>query len=85
MSNDETFDSSNGGVVINLPDGSVERRDSVSVSDIKSLARQAGVRKFHVKGSNGESLQSRSFPVTSGSITIEEYNEAKHGDNYFTV
>jgi len=77
MANGETFDSSNGGVVINLPDGSTERRDSVDVSDIKSLARNAGVRKFHVKGSSGQALQSGDFPVTSGSITIEEYNEAK--------
>ena len=85
----ETFDSENGssfsGVTIKLPDGTRRQFDSVDVTDVKRLAREAGVRKFHVKNSDGTTLQTRDFPITSGEITVEEYNEAKHGLNYWTV
>ena len=75
----ETFDSANGNstVKVKLPDGSVREFDSVDVAEIKRLAREAGVRKFHVQSESGQALQSGDFPVTSGTIVIAEYNEAK--------
>tara|TARA_Y100000310_G_scaffold83971_3_gene80642 strand:+ start:1215 stop:1481 length:267 start_codon:yes stop_codon:yes gene_type:complete len=69
--------SSDGGVTIELPDGTTESRGSVSGADIEELARNSGIRKFHVKNTSGGLIQKSSFPLTSGRIKIEEYNEAK--------
>ena len=73
-----TWDSGTDGVTVGLPDGSTETFDSVSSADIKELARNSGVRKFHVKKSDGTAVQPNDFPMTSGKIKIEEYNEAKY-------
>lgn len=68
---------SNGGVIVNLPNGTSKAFESATALDIKALAREAGVKKFHVKNEDGSAVEESAFPLTTGSVTIEEYNEAK--------
>jgi len=66
-----------GGVRIHLPDGNVvEQEGSITAQELSSLAKSNGLRKFVVK-KDGETLSPADFPVSSGELYIEEYNEAK--------
>jgi len=67
-----------GGMVkVRLPSGETVERNSVSAEDIKSLAREAGLKKFIVERADGSILGPSVFPVSDGEIIIREYNEAK--------
>lgn len=65
------------GVKIHLPNGETVERTSVTAEDIKSLARNAGLKKFTVENADGEILGPSEFPLETGEIKIKEYNEAK--------
>ena len=57
--------------------GETYRYDEVSPNDIKELARCHGIARFLVKNEDGRCLSPDDFPVRSGTVIIEEYNEAK--------
>jgi hypothetical protein len=72
-----TWGSDEGSVKVILPSGESFNRNSVSAADVKNWAEEAGVSKFDVKDSTGNLLGEDAFPVTSGTVKIEEYNEVK--------
>jgi hypothetical protein len=64
-------------VEIELPNGEVVRKTGeITAEAIKEVARNAGVKKFTVE-KDGELLTPEDFPITSGRVSIKEYNEAK--------
>ncbi len=74
------------GVTVVLPSGEHVSRTNVTAQDIKGLAQTAGVNKFDVKDGNGNLLTQSQFPIVSGVVHIEEYNEVKglpHEDVWF--
>jgi len=50
--------------------------DSVSLDDVKRIAREHGIKKFTVVR-DGEELTASDFPLSEGTITIKPYYEAK--------
>jgi len=65
-----------GEVEVYVNDRLVETKSEVTAQDVKNIASEHGIRKFTV--SNGDvELEPEDFPVTSGSVYINEYNEAK--------
>ena len=51
--------------------------DEISAADVKSALLSVGIRKFTLKDCDGVVLVVEDFPITSGTITAEEHNEAK--------
>ncbi len=76
VSDEDVWTTNGNGVVIRLPGGESIEREEVTSADVKEIAKDEGIKKFVVKR-NGDILQPTDFPVTSGEIKIEEYNEAK--------
>ena len=65
------------GVTVVFPDGNETKVAGPLTADaLKALVTARGIRKFTVS-IDGESADSAMFPVSSGTVTIEEYNEAK--------
>jgi len=62
--------------VIRYGDITKEFEGEIKVEDVKKFAREHGLKKFIVKDSEENILTPEDFPRT-GTIVIEEYNEAK--------
>jgi len=79
MANGELWTANGDGVEVVLPDGSSEYFVSeLTAIDIKRLARESGVKSYHVIDvNNGTAVGISTFPHTSGKFKIEEHNEAK--------
>lgn len=65
------------GVTLKCPGQSDEKYDEITASMLQDIAADAGISKFRVKDGEGRLINKASFPVTSGVVVIEEYNEAK--------
>ena len=73
----DVWESEQSRVKIVLPSGSALERSEVAAEDLKSIAREHGIKKFTVENSDGDTLTPSDFPVTEGTIYLKEYNEAK--------
>jgi 2'-5' RNA ligase len=67
------------GVTLRVPGQADEKYDEVTAVMLQDIAADAGISKFRVKDGEGRLINKSSFPVTSGTVVIEEYNEAKAG------
>ncbi len=65
-----------GEVKVYINDRLVTTKDEVTAQDVKEIAKEHGIRKFTVSDGDIE-LEQDDFPITSGSVYINEYNEAK--------
>ena len=63
-------------VTVKLPNGSTRNYASVDGAMIRDLAHNEHINKYTVK-IDGVTASVNDFPVTSGTIEIREYNEAK--------
>ncbi len=75
---DEVFEVEDGQVSkIILPGGeTVEIDGKITVSKLKEVAREYGIKKFIVENTDGQRLTAADFPL-QGTVYIKEYNAAK--------
>ena len=64
-------------VTIVVGEGTVTREAPVTVDDLKEVAKMSSIRKYTVQDGDGDELVANDFPVSSGTLKIIEYNEAK--------
>ena len=55
--------------------GAVEFTDQITVEDVKSVAREHGIKNMGVRGADGEKLEEGDFPVTEN-VVIFQVNKA---------
>lgn len=67
----------NGEVKIYVNNSLASTQPEVTAEDIKRIAREKQIRKFTVTDEQGNELEAEDFPITTGSVYIDEYNEAK--------
>ena len=72
-----TWGTNAGAVTVVLPSGASFTRPSVTVANVEGWAAEAGLAKYDVKDETGNLLGTEVFPVTFGTVRIEEYNEVK--------
>ena len=66
------------GVTITFPSGRVVEDHEVTVAKLKNWAKEEGLKKCVAK-LNGTPIKGSDYPITSGEIAVEAYNEAKQG------
>ncbi len=64
-------------VTVHVGGESVQVDEPLTVEKMKEIARNHGLSRFVAKDGDGDLLSADSFPVESGDIYLESYNEAK--------
>jgi len=72
-----TTDEVGNSVSIYVNDELIKCVESATPQIVKTVAAENQLRKFTVTGDDGRPLSTADFPVTTGSVHIDEYNEAK--------
>lgn len=73
---DSEAPSSTEGITVVIGGETEQVSAPLTADSLKEMANDAGIKKFSVSV-NGVTATSGNFPVTSGTVVVTEYNEAK--------